>query len=80
MGLGNSYYFLGDLKGAENAFQEATRLHPEAAPAFNNLAQVLLEQGRKSEALAAAQKAVELGGPLKTESEKTLQEIRSRMP
>jgi tetratricopeptide (TPR) repeat protein len=80
MGLGNSYYFLGDLKGAENAFREATRMHPHAAPAFNNLAQVLLEQGRKQEALAAAQTAVALGGPLKIESEKTLQEIRSRMP
>ena len=79
MGLGNSYYFLGDLKGAENAFREATRLHPNAAPAFNNLAQVLLEQGRNQEALVAAQKAVEIGGPLKTESEKTLQEIRSKM-
>jgi tetratricopeptide (TPR) repeat protein len=80
MGLGNSYYFLGDLKGAENAFREATRVHPQAAPAFNNLAQVLLEQGRKQEALAAAQTAVALGGPLKSESEKTLQEIRSGMP
>jgi tetratricopeptide (TPR) repeat protein len=80
MGLGNSYYFLGDLNGAENAFREAARLHPHAAPAFNNLAQVLLEQGRKQEALAAAQTAVSLGGPLKPESEKTLQEIRSSMP
>ena len=80
MGLGNSYYFLGDLKGAENAFREATRMHPHAAPAFNNLAQVLFEQGRNKEALVAAQTAVALGGPLKSESQKTLQEIRSRMP
>jgi hypothetical protein len=39
-----------------------------------------LEQGRTQEALTAAQTAVALGGPLKTESEKTLQEIRSSMP
>jgi hypothetical protein len=80
IGLGNSYYALGDLKGAESAFREATDLHPDSAAAFNNLAYVLLEQGRNPEALAAAQKAVELGGPMKAESEKTLQEIRSRMP
>ena len=80
MGLGNSYYYLGDLKGAENAFRDATEHHPQSAPAYNNLAQVLLEQGLKLEALAEAQKAVALGGALKSESEKTLQEIRSRMP
>ncbi|CAB1059215.1 FIG00956004: hypothetical protein [Olavius sp. associated proteobacterium Delta 1] len=77
MGLGYSYYKLGDLKSAENAFREATHLHPQSAAAHNNLAQVLLEQGRKQEALATAIKAVALGGPLKLESEKTLLEIRS---
>jgi hypothetical protein len=80
IGLGNSYYALGDLKGAESAFREATESHPNSAVAYNNLAHVLLEQGRLKEALAAAQQAVALGGPLKSESEKTLQEIRSRMP
>jgi tetratricopeptide (TPR) repeat protein len=80
MGLGYSRYKLGDLKGAESAFREATELHPQSAAAFNNLADVLLKQGRKQEALVAAQTAVALGGPLKSESEKTLQEIRSRMP
>lgn len=80
MGLGNSFYALGDLKSAESAFREATVLHPDSTAAFNNLAYVLLDQGRKPEALVAAQKAVELGGPMKAESEKTLQEIRSRMP
>ena len=79
MGLGYSYYKLGDLKGAETAFREASQSHPLSAPAFNNLAHVLLEQGRKQEALAAAKKAVALGGPLKSESEKTLLEIRSQM-
>ncbi len=80
MGLGYSYYKLGDLKGAESAFRDATELHSQSAPAFNNLAYVLLEQRRLKEALAAAKKAVALGGPLKSEAEKTLQEIRSRMP
>ena len=80
MGMGNSYYALGDLSGAESAFREATERHPLAAPAYNNLAHVLIEQGRKPEALAAAQKAAALGGPLSPVSKKTLEEIRSKMP
>ncbi len=80
MGLGNSCYKLGDLKGAESAFREATELHPQSAPAFNNLAYVLFEQRRLKEALAAAQTAVDLGGPQQAEAEKTLQEIKSGMP
>jgi tetratricopeptide (TPR) repeat protein len=80
MGLGYSRYKLGDLRGADSAFRQAAKLHPQSAAAFNNLAHVLLEQGRIQEALVAAHKAVELGGPLKSESEKTLQEIRSGLP
>lgn len=80
MGLGNSLYAIGDLKGAESAFREAAESHPQSAAAYNNLAYVLMQRGRMPQALAAAQKAVALGGPQKSESEKTLQEIRSRMP
>jgi tetratricopeptide (TPR) repeat protein len=80
MGLGNSYYAMKELTGAEGAFREATKRYPLAAPAYNNLAQVLLEQGRKGEALAAAHKAVSLGGPLVSVSKKTLQEIQSMVP
>jgi tetratricopeptide (TPR) repeat protein len=80
LGLGNCHYALGDLKGAESTFREATELHSQSAVAFNNLAHVLMEQGRLPQALATAKQAVALGGPLKSESEKTLQDIRSRMP
>jgi hypothetical protein len=80
MGLGNSYYAIGNFKAAERAFREAAELHPQSAAAYNNLAYALLEQGRKQEALAAAQHAVALGGSMKAEFEKTLQEIRSKMP
>ncbi len=63
LGLGNSAYALHDLSGAEAAFRAATDAHPDAADAWNNLAQTLLDQGRRGEAQAAAQQAVELGGP-----------------
>jgi hypothetical protein len=63
MGLGNARYARGDRKGAEEAFRRATRDHPNEAPAFNNLAQVLADQRRWKEAERAARRAVELGGP-----------------
>ncbi len=62
MGLGNSRYALGDLQGAEEAFRAATREHPQAGVAFNNLAQVLADQGQWVEAESLARRAVELGG------------------
>ena len=80
MGLGNCHYALGELKNAELAFREAVRVHPKAGSAFNNLAQILFEQGRRQEALAAAQKAVSLGGPLSAVYQKTLNEIESGTP
>lgn len=80
MGLGNGHYALGELKSAELTFRETVRLHPEAGSAFNNLAQILSEQGRKQEALEAAQKAVSLGGPLSAVYQKTLEEIQSGAP
>lgn len=80
MGLGNSLYALRDLAKAEKAFQDAARLHPDSGAAFNNLAQVLWEEGRRKEALAAAQKAVTLGGPLVPTFRKTLKEIQSGNP
>ena len=77
MGIGNSKYAVADLKGAEWAFREATYLNPGAGSAYNNLAQVLSEQGRKQEALEAARKAVSLGGSLGDIYQKTLKEIES---
>jgi tetratricopeptide (TPR) repeat protein len=80
MGLGNSYYALGDLKNSERAFRRAAETHPANGAAFNNLAHVLLELGRREEALSAAQRAVSLGGPQQTLFKKTLEEILSTAP
>jgi tetratricopeptide (TPR) repeat protein len=75
-GIGNCYYALGELKKAESAFKEIIRLNPKAGSAYNNLAVVLFEQGRKQEAIKAVKKAVLLGGPLGSEYQKTLEEIK----
>ncbi len=75
LGLGNAAYARGRLAEAEAAYHEATVQHPQAADAWNNLAQVRFELGRKSEALAAARKAVALGGPRAALYRKTLDSI-----
>jgi len=78
IGMGNAEYALKDLAGAERAFRQATVARPASAAAFNNLAQVLAEQGRLEEAESAARRAVELAGPMLSESRKTLEEIQQR--
>jgi len=78
MGRGNTAYALHDLDTAESAFRQATRDHPDSAAAFNNFAQVLSDRGKLSEAVAAAETAVSLGGPLLSATLETLQEIRKK--
>jgi hypothetical protein len=78
MGLGNSRYSLHDLAGSAEAFRQATLLQPENGIPFNNLAQVLNNQDKREEALAAAQRAVDLGGPLLDNFRQTLEEIKNK--
>ena len=78
MGLGNVRYADDDLAGAEEAFRTATLRRPDAAAAWNNLAHVLGERGRRTEALEAAQRAVDLGGAGAETYRATLGEVSSR--
>jgi len=78
MGRGNTAYALGDLASAESAFRQATLAHPDSAAAFNNLAQTLYDRRKIKEALAAAERAVSLGGPQLAASRATLEEIRRK--
>lgn len=63
VGAGNTAYALGQREAAVKAYQQAVSSHPDFADAWNNLAQVLLELGRRSEAGKAIAHAVALGGP-----------------
>ncbi len=63
LGAGNTAYALGDLTAAASAYAQAVQVHPDFADAWNNLAQVQLEQGAWEIAAASAAKAVALGGP-----------------
>jgi predicted TPR repeat methyltransferase len=80
IGLGNTAYTSQDLAAAEAAFRNATERHPEAAAAWNNLAHVLGEQGRRAEAIAAAEQAVRLGGPDAATYRATLREVGGAGP
>ena len=78
LGEGNAAYAMRDLAGAAAAYRRATQEHPEAADAWNNLAQALHELGSRDAALAAAQRAVALGGPRLAAYRETLEEIQRR--
>lgn len=75
IGLGNASYAMHDLPAAATAYQRATQDHPMAADAWNNLAQVLQELGSRDAALAAAHRAVALGGPRQSAYRETLEGI-----
>lgn len=74
--MGNAAYRQGRLPAALAAYRQATVDHPDAADAWNNLAQVLHELRQPQPALAAAQRAVALGGPRLAAYEATLAGIR----
>jgi hypothetical protein len=76
IGLGNCYYVMGDLKEAEVIFREMTLRFPDKGPAYNNLAQVLSDQGKFDEALVYINKAIDMEGPLIEQYQKTLKEIQ----
>jgi hypothetical protein len=75
LGLGNSAYAAGQLESAASAFRHATEAHPQSAPAFNNLATVLAEQGDFDAARMAANRALALGGQWAVAAQATLESI-----
>lgn len=62
MGAGNTAYALGQRAVAVKAYRAAVQQHPDFAEAWNNLAQVLLEQGQRRAAARAIARAIALGG------------------
>jgi hypothetical protein len=62
LGLGNTAYALGQRDAAIKAYRSALDQHADFADAWNNLAQALLDAGRRKEAAQAIEKAVVIGG------------------
>ncbi len=80
MGLGNSAYQAKDYATAEHAFQRAVSAHPDAAAAYNNLANVLLAQKRFKQAMQVAQQGlskISHDQVLQQQLQQTLDEIRA---
>ncbi len=77
MGRGNLLYNLRQPEQALAVFRHAADRYPEYAPAHNNLAQVLYEQGHLSEAREHAMRAVEIGGLHEATSRSTLDMIEA---
>jgi tetratricopeptide (TPR) repeat protein len=79
LGVGNARYALRDLAGAAAAYRRVTQKQPGFADAWNNLAQASFELGARDEALAAARRAVAIGGPRLDTYRETLEHVlRSR--
>ncbi len=77
-GAGNTAYAMGDLSAAAAAYTATVKAHPGAADAWNNLAQVLMEQGRKVEALQAITEALAIGGPRRASYQALADQLRAQ--
>jgi tetratricopeptide (TPR) repeat protein len=75
MALANIYYQLGSLSEAEKIYENAIGLQQKYAPAHNNLAVVLLKQGKLLKAREHASQAVRLGGSHVKNYQDTLSDI-----
>jgi len=75
IGLANARYASGDPAGAERALRAAVLLHPEAGAAWNNLAHVLAERGRRQQAIAAARRATRIDDAHRTAARRTLEAL-----
>ncbi len=62
LGAGNTAYALQQWSAAEAAYLVATQAYPDFADAWNNLAEVLLQQNKRAEAQIAIAHAVALDG------------------
>jgi Tfp pilus assembly protein PilF len=80
LGAGNSAYTLGQKDAAAQAYRAAVQAYPQDGDAWNNLAQVLMEQGQYAKALQAVQRAVALGGSRVAQYRALEQNIKEKTP
>jgi len=80
MALANNYYALGDKNASLKQFKQITSQWPDYAPALNNIAHLLQEQGNYQQAKQYAQRAVKHGTPRHMQTyRKTLADIESKL-
>jgi tetratricopeptide (TPR) repeat protein len=76
-GLGNLAYGKGNYVEAEQNYRKAVGVYPDMADAWNNLAEALIKLERKSEARAAINKAIAIGGGRIEAYRETAQKIQA---
>ena len=79
IGLANTYYTAKELKEAEKVLRRALARQPDSVVALNNLAQVVSDQGKHSEALPLVERAASLGGPFASAVHETRALILKRL-
>ncbi|MBD1400523.1 PA2778 family cysteine peptidase [Pelovirga terrestris] len=75
IGAGNSSYQAGDTATAIRSFRQAAALRPDDGIPLNNLALVLAQAGRRTEALAVIDQAIAQGGDRQEVFRQTRQKI-----
>ena len=75
-GLGNIQFGRGHFSQAEQSYRKAVGVYPDLADGWNNLAEALLKLDRKSEARAAINKAIAIGGSRIETYKETAQKIQ----
>ena len=76
-GMGNLAYGKKNYVEAEQHYLKAVGVYPDMADAWNNLAEVLIKLDRKSEARAAINKAIAIGGKRVEAYKETAQKIQA---
>lgn len=76
-GLGNLAYGNGNYVEAEQNYRKAVGVYPDMGDAWNNLAEALIKLERKSEARAAINKAIAIGGSRVEAYRETAQKIQA---
>jgi hypothetical protein len=75
MGRANALFALNRFDGAERAYREIVAGDPLMAEAWNNLAYALSRQGKRDEAVHAAERAVAIGGTRAPDYADTLKDV-----
>jgi len=75
MGRANALFALNRFEGAEKAYRVVVAGDPTMAEAWNNLAYALDRQGKRDEAVRAAERAVMIGGARTADYADTLKDV-----
>jgi len=80
MGRANALFALDRFESAEQGYKEIVAGDPQMAEAWNNLAYALYRQGKRDEAVRAAERAVSIAGDRNADYADTLRDVSRQVP